>query len=368
MIKSFSVENFRGFKDKVVLDLSKVHDYDFNKSLIVNNVINKALIYGPNSSGKSNLGFALMDIASHLTDNEVNNSLAFHLKFPKNYESSKSEICFEYVFCFNGKDVTYKYSKNENLSLLKEEIIINGKTVFFYDYITSAYTNDIEDIKTINLNNRIENISVLKFIRNNTLSFSDDNPVKLIVDFANQMLWFRSLRINEFIGTNTTAEDIAQFIIRNNFIDDFNAFLKKYSVNEIAVAENTSSGLRLYTKKGSKPLPFFEVCSTGTVSLTLLYYWKKKKFDNIQFLFIDEFDAFYHTKISKMILNEINSLNGFQSILTTHNAYLADNSIMRPDCYLLLKDNVVKSFADRTIKTIREGNNISKMMLADEFD
>ncbi len=368
MIKRFSVENFRGFKNKIVLDLSKVRDYDFNNYLVVNGIINKALIYGPNSSGKSNLGFALMDITSHLTDNENNNNLYAHLRFIKNTENSKNEISFEYVFCFGGKEITYKYSKNENLLLLNEEIIIDGKTVLYYDYSTSAFTNEIDDIKSINLANRSERISILKYIRNNVLFFSKDNPVKLIVDFANQMLWFRSLRANEFIGTNTIAEDIAQFIISNNFIDDFNAFLDKYGVNEKAVIEHTSSGDRLYSLKGSHSLPFFDICSTGTTSLTLLYYWKKKKFDCIQFLFIDEFDAFYHTKISKAILSEINSLSNFQSILTTHNPYLADNSIMRPDCYLLIKDNVIKSFADRTIKTIREGNSISKMMLADEFE
>lgn len=368
MIKRFSVENFRGFKDKIILDLSKTRDYDFNKHLVVSSIVNKALIYGPNSSGKSNLGFALMDIASHLTDANLNNSLMMHLRFPKNIESKKPNIIFEYVFCFDGKDIIYRYEKNPNLVLQNEEIILNNKTVFYYDYLTSKYTNEIEETKTVNLGNRVENISVIKFIRNNMLSFSKDNPIKLIVDFANQMLWFRSLRTNEFIGTNTIGEDIAQYIITNNYVDDFNEFLKKYSVNEHAIVVETNSGRKIYTKKGDGALPFFDACSTGTASLALLYYWKKKRFSDIQFLFIDEFDAFYHTRVSQMILKEINSINKFQSILTTHNVYLADNSLMRPDCYLILKNNEIKSFADRTVKTIREGNNISKMMLADEFE
>lgn len=367
MIKKFSVENFRGFKDKIVLDLSRTRDYDFNKQLIVSGITNKALIYGPNSSGKSNLGFALMDIASHLTDNN-GNSIQSHIKYPKNFESNKSDILFEYVFCFNGKDITYRYAKNDHLILQSEEILADGKTIFYYDYVTSKYTNLIEETKSVNISNRVESISAIKYIRNNMFSFSEDNPIKLIVDFANQMLWFRSLRVNEFIGTNTSPEDIAQYIITNDYVDDFNDFLKKYSVNEYAVVEETNNGKRIYTKKGDRSLPFFDACSTGTVSLTLLYYWKKKRFDDIQFLFVDEFDAFYHTKVSQMILKEINALSNFQSILTTHNSNLADNSLMRPDCYFILKDNVIKNFSDRTIKTIREGNNVGKMMLADEFE
>lgn len=367
MIKKFSVENFRSFKDKISIDFSTSRDYDFNKELIKNGLINKALIYGPNSCGKSNLGFALMDITAHLTDN-IGNQPFLHYKFPLNLESGKNEIFFEYVFCFNGVDIVYKYAKDHNLSLLHEEIIVQNKTVFFYDYINSTYSNEIDELKMINLENRSENISALKFIRNNAFSFSDNNPVKLIVDFANQMLWFRSLRINEFIGSNTLPEDISLFIIKNNYIADFNDFLNKHSVNDKVDVFQTNNGPILASVKGKRYAPFFDICSTGASSLALLYYWKKKRFKDVQFLFIDEFDAFYHTKISKLILTEINNISSIQSVLTTHNAYLADNSIMRPDCYFILKDGEIKNFSNRTIKTIREGNNISKMMLADEFD
>ena len=69
MLKKFCVQNFKNFKDKLVLDFSKVRDYEYNQHLIKNNLINKLLIYGPNNSGKSNLGAAIMDITTHLTDN-----------------------------------------------------------------------------------------------------------------------------------------------------------------------------------------------------------------------------------------------------------------------------------------------------------
>lgn len=367
MIKKFSVENFRSFKDMAVLDFSTSRDYDFNKHLIKNDLINKALIYGPNSSGKSNLGFALMDITAHLTDSTLNQPY-FHFRYPINLESGKNEILFEYVFAFGNEEVTYKYAKDQTLSLLREEIIINNKTVFFYDYINNTFSNEIEELKTINLENRSEKLSALKYIRNNTLSFSENNPIKLVVDFANQMLWFRSLRINEYIGPDTLPENMSSFILKNDFVEDFNEFLRKYNVNDIAVPMQTSNGPILGSLKGNKVAPFFDVCSTGTSSLTLLYYWKKKKFNNVQFLFIDEFDAFYHIKISKAILNELNKISSIQCVLTTHNVYLVDNSIMRPDCCFILKDGVIKNFSDRTVKTIREGNNITKMMLADEFE
>ena len=69
MLKRFEVENFKGFENNIVLDLS-AREYAFNKNMVVNNVVNKAIIYGKNGVGKSSLGIALFDITSHLTDKE----------------------------------------------------------------------------------------------------------------------------------------------------------------------------------------------------------------------------------------------------------------------------------------------------------
>ena len=69
MLKKFEVQNFKGFKEKLVFDLA-ARDYVFNKTLIQNNIVNKAIVYGKNGVGKSCLGIALFDIVSHLTDKE----------------------------------------------------------------------------------------------------------------------------------------------------------------------------------------------------------------------------------------------------------------------------------------------------------
>ena len=90
--------------------------------------------------------------------------------------------------------------------------------------------------------------------------------------------------------------------------------------------------------------------------------------NNISFVFLDEFDAFYHYKLSTYILNYVNSKNEFQSILTSHNTYLVSNELMRPDCYLWLKDGKITSSADSTTKNIRQAHNLEKMMLGGEFE
>ena len=65
MLKRFEVENFKGFKDRLILDLT-ARDYKFNEDLAVNGIVNKGIIYGKNGIGKSNLGIALFDIVAPL--------------------------------------------------------------------------------------------------------------------------------------------------------------------------------------------------------------------------------------------------------------------------------------------------------------
>lgn len=52
MLKKFIVKNFRGFKEEIVFDLSKVNDYQFNKQCINNEIAKNILIYGKNGTRK----------------------------------------------------------------------------------------------------------------------------------------------------------------------------------------------------------------------------------------------------------------------------------------------------------------------------
>lgn len=42
MLKRFEVENFKGFKNPLVMDFT-AREYEFNKNLIVNGIVNKAI-------------------------------------------------------------------------------------------------------------------------------------------------------------------------------------------------------------------------------------------------------------------------------------------------------------------------------------
>lgn len=368
MIKSFSVTCFKNFKDTCTIDFANARDYDFNRQFIKNGLINKALLYGKNGSGKSNLGFAIMDLTTHLIGNTRG---ANHYLSPLNGDSDKSAIQFQYVFQFGESEIIYEYEKDEELFLSNEQIRKNGELVFAYDYQTNNLESKLKEVSTLSkqalLNRNIEN-SVLKTIYRISARLIEDSPIKLIYEFAKGMLRFGSLDDYALMKNDMSIEKVEQYIASDSKkMDDFSLFLDRCGLHYDMQTMSLFTDKYIYVKFKNRSYPLFQIASIGTKVLSLFFYWLDKMKGKITFLYLDDYDAFYHFSLAKTILQIINENDSYQSIITTNNPYLADNAIMRPDCYLNLKDGKVKSFADSTNRIIRQGNSLEKMVLTDAF-
>ena len=98
-----------------------------------------------------------------------------------------------------------------------------------------------------------------------------------------------------------------------------------------------------------------------------LYNFYKRIEDN-SLLFIDEFDAFYHYRLTKLIVKKLKEQKNTQIILTTHSTNLMDNELLRPDCYFIIKDNKIKNLPELTNKELREAHDIEKLFKSGVFD
>ncbi len=365
MIKKFTVKNFKNFEDEITINFANHREYSFKQEYIKHDLINKALIYGKNGSGKTNLGLAMMDITCHLVDKQKNDN---YYLFYTNGNSIEKDTEFEYEFKFDDSLLLYKYIKNEDRKLKYEEIRFNNDVVFKYNYENNSFVNKIIGFENLDLSKRNQDISVIKYMYNNSLSLDLNSPIKLLVDFANHMLWFRSLRNNEYMGVLTGSDNLDDFIIQNNLVQDFQSFITNLGLDLKLCVDKDALGkptLCVKYKKGNAP--FSHIASTGTKSLWLFYYWMKK-YEEISFLYLDEFDAFYHYELSRYILDYVNGNHRFQSILTTQNIFLIDNFIMRPDCYFFLEDGKINNFANKTTKQIRQSHSLQRMFLGGEFN
>ncbi|HJJ90146.1 MAG TPA: AAA family ATPase [Methanocorpusculum sp.] len=360
----FTVCGFRNFKKPVTIDFTAVHDYHFNTECVDEGLLAKLGIYGPNGSGKTNLGIALFDIVLLLSDKFVANEIRSAGNF-LNLDKKTDSASFVYEFRKGMDTYVFSYNKDADEALIKESLSVNGTVIYDYDFSEKKFAV----LKTGNAINRKLNfeyfdgrLSVLRYIANNSVQ-KEDSPIRLIMDFVNHMLWFRSVRQNSFVGLDTWVTNLDDWIIKNGLIKDFNQFLKNVCNIDIELASATSAEntqVLVENHKNGKVL-FSRVASSGTVAAELFYFWMKR-FNEVSLLFMDEFDAYYHFELARKIIEILKNYPQMQVIFTTHNTALMGNNILRPDCYLIISNGELKPYPECAGgKEIREGHNLEKI-------
>ena len=367
MLKKFMVENFKGFKEKITFDIGNPSNYNFNSGIIDNGCVTKGIIYGINSCGKSNLGLAIFDLITHLTEKQ---KLLSSYDFYLNMSGRKSFAEFEYVFEFDGHEVNYKYSKTDVNSLKEERLFIDDKEVIYFDYITKDGFTLLEGTDTLNVTIKNDSpISRVKYVNNNSILVENEQnkAFKCFMDYVDRMLLFYSLDSRGYEGFMNGSESVAEGIVKEGKVQEFQEFLKENDIDYDMYGCEVDGRKTIYCHFDKKDADFFKIASTGTKSLALFYYWyiKMKK---ASFVYIDEFDAFYHFELSEAVQKRLNEITGVQIFTTTHNTDLMSNDLLRPDSYFLLKNNSIKAISNLTEKELRQAHNLQEMYKAGAFD
>lgn len=369
MLIEFKVEGFKNFEKELVFDLSKTRNYNFNENAIKDGIVKTGLIYGINGSGKSNLGSAIFDIILHLTEKEkLINLYSYYLNLSNNNIIAK----FYYKFKFGNDILEYEYQKDKPQNLVSEVVKINNKLIAEYDYLTNKFELNLEGTESLNKNLDGNNISFIKYINNNinpepsTKQFKTKEIISTFLKFIDNMLFFASLNGNFYQGFKKGVENFHEIILSKGKLKDFENFLKEAGIDYKLIEKKIGKDRRIYCKFRSGEVDFFEIASKGTCSLTLFYSWLIE-LDEVSFVFIDEFDAFYHVNLAKRVVEELLKLN-VQAILTTHDTTIMTNDLLRPDCYFVLSEGKIKSLPDLTEKELRQAHNLEKMYRAGAFN
>lgn len=365
MLKKFSVENFKNFNTRITLDLSQPGNFEFNNEVIRNGIISKGLVYGPNGSGKSNLGIAIFDIILHMTDKQKElERYNPYLCLNSNNDVAK----FEYVFQFNDVEVNYQYSKTGPNSLVEERLQIDNQEVLFYDFRIGRGKVRLAGAENLNLSSGDSPISRVKFVKNNAILSNDPitETFNSFVNFVDNMLLFYSLDSRGYQGFEVGISKVGENIILNHHTQDFSNFLSEQGLNYNLIEREVNGTQQLYCQFNNKEINFYSIASTGTISLSLFYYWFTK-LSSVSFAFIDEFDAFYHFELAASIVKMVRSFKDTQIFLTTHNTDLMSNDLLRPDCYFLIGENHIKTITQLTDKELRKAHNLQKMYKAGAF-
>ena len=366
MLTRFAVKNYRGFADKIEWDLSHPSNYTFNSHAINNGVVKNGIVYGPNGSGKTNLGLAIFDIANHLSHKWKKPDYYLNFAYAANIIKP---VEFEYTFVFGDDILNYSYSKKaKDLKgeLLSEKLLLNGKELVYKDAdeLRIAEEFALSDAAINSLKTGANNISIINYLVG-TVPLAKGHAILRLKDFVENMLFFRSLDYREFIGLKEGGSNIEEYIIKNGLTEDFAEYLKATSQQEFSFAKPTEGDNVLYCVIGGVKIPFMWVASTGTLNLELQYYWLKEM-GNATFVFVDEFDAFYHYELSYTICKLLFK-GEHQAFVTTHDTFLLTNDLLRPDCFFILKNNKINAICDLTDKELRFGHNLEKLYRGGTF-
>ena len=360
------VENFKGFQNKLTFDLSNSNNYEFNAEAVKEGIVSKAIIYGQNGCGKSNLGLAIFDLVLHLTDKEklFNNYIVY-----LNQNSDMDYASFTYTFVFNGMDIEYHYTKYDLQRLRTESLTIGGATVLEYNFDANEGYCTLDGTQTLKLNSPDSKLSKLKFIRNNTILADNETNLAFLqmMDFVDRMLLFYCLMDRGYQGLQLGRDILDDAIVKSGKLKEFESFLHRAGIREPLDFRNVNGQNEIDFKYKNGLIPFNIAASAGTKSLELFYYWYLRISD-ASLVFIDEFDAFYHYELSVLIVKELLKHKDVQIVLTTHNTDLLSNDLLRPDCYFTMTPERICALSDMTRKELRKAHNIQKMFKAGVFD
>ncbi len=371
MLSYFRVNGFRGFENDMVFDLAKTAGYRFHEEQIENGIIQRGLLFGRNGSGKSNVGHAIFDIARIASPNApVPPSFAFSYT----YGGRKEPVEFEYRFLFDKDVIRYLYKKSNPVYVFDERLFLNGKPIIVQKDGKSVL-NENPWLPSFNL--RIGEGNSLLFALFSIIDMDKENPFFRLREFIKGMLFFRSLnRGNENFGVESRRDLVEDSIISRGKTKDLEAFLRGYAGIDLDLEESQGPSIDQYLGRrpkffscrfGKQSIPFSCLASSGTLSLLLFYYWSLE-FTKHSFIYIDEFDAFYHHELSSNLLKLVTSLKGPQIFLTTHNTSLMTNELMRPDTLFIIAGGKVKPLYECTEAELREGHNLEKIYRAGGFD
>ena len=380
MLKKFTLKNYKNFKDEISIDFENTAGYQFSTDCITDGIISKMLIYGRNATGKTNLGKALIDIYITMFGGRHYIDTGIFL----NADSIDETVVFSYEFRFESNELVYRYARFSNQELRDEELIIDGKTIFSCDFENDKF--DFKNLEYINA----ETASIDRYLQ--SMDVGDEEEIQ-----EPKLPFLRWLISNVALGNDSILIKLANYVRRmlmvtagngmlkmprrmngsfyelledSNRLKDLEDFLNEMGIECKLILKKLPDGQRELYFWHEKLVPFYETASSGTLALVDIYRRLIPKSWDPSFIYLDEFDAFYHYEMSEKVINFFKRrYPKCQIIMTSHNTNLMTNRLMRPDCFFILsRAGTLTALCNATERELREGHNLEKMYISGEFD
>lgn len=376
MLTKITLENFKSFKNKTTIDLSKTNYTILPQNVTEDGVLKGCIFVGANASGKSTIILSVKLLLDFLFSERNLNSGIFLCMFGNNLRYSLS-----YEFLIEKKTVKYSFEVDAGKNMISEKLWLDE--VLILERIGLSAKSYIADDDGVNYDETDVGKDTL-FLRTlyfNT-KFASNHVLSAWMDYLK-----KSIYINMFTKTIISygkADMSVDGYLDKGGCESINRFFDEYNFEQNIEYEHSSNGGRVplvvrdddnkegifFRRKGIEvPIPFEEE-SLGNQNLLRILPAFLNIIQNGGMLLIDEFSSGFHNELENLMVRYfMEKANHAQMLFVSHSTNLLSNSILRPDQeYSVEFRNEIGSTVRRfSSEQPRSAQNIEKMYVSGVF-
>lgn len=337
MLKKITLDNFRSFKNRVTVELTKTSYNMLSHNAADNGVLKGCIFVGANCSGKSTIIRGIKLLLDLLFSEKIPDVGSFLCVF-----GERRQYSVEYEFIIENEVIRYSFEVDTEKELISEKLYLDDKMLL--DRMGISAKSYIADPNGADYRSEVSKDTL--FLR--TLYFNTKfafNPVlSAWIDFLKGSAYINMQHERQIIHYGKTDVSISRYL-DNVFRETVNRFFDNHGFEQsIVINCDTQDGtpfstgdtdienMILVKHKGiNLPIPFAQE-SVGNQNLLRIFPAFLTVIHNGGMLLLDDFSGTFHNDLESLLVRYfMEKSNHSQLLFVSHSTNLLSNSILRPD-------------------------------------
>ena len=376
MLTKITLDNFKSFKNKTTVDLTKTNYTILPQNVADNGVLKGCIFVGANASGKSTIILGVKLLLDFLFSERNLNSGIFLCMF-----GDSTRYSLSYEFLIEKKTVKYSFEVDASKNIISEKLWFDdtlmlermGLSARSYiaepngvNYDETDVGKDTLFLRTLYFNTKFASNSVLsawmEYLKNSIYINMFD---KRIISYGKA-----EVSVASYLD-KSGCESINRFFDEYNFEQniEYDHSSKGGKVRFVVGEDDSEKGIFFKRKGIEVPIPFAEE-SLGNQNLLSILPAFLNVIQNGGMLLIDEFSSGFHNELENLMVRYfMEKSDRAQMLFVSHSTNLLSNSILRPDQEYSVEfqnenGSSVKRFSS---EQPRSAQNIEKMYVSGVF-
>lgn len=374
MLKKITLDNFRSFKNRVTVELTKTNYNILSYNVADNGVLKGCIFVGANGSGKSTIIRGIKLLLDLLFSEKIPDVGSFLCVF-----GERRQYSVEYEFIIENEVIRYSFEVDTEKELISEKLYLDDKMLL--DRMGISAKSYIADPNGADYRSEVSKDTLfLRTLYFNT-KFASDPVLSAWIDFLKGSAYI-NMPERQIIHYGKTDVSVARYF-DNDFRESVNRFFDDYGFEQsivinrdnrdgtpFSIGDTDIENMILVKHKGiNLPIPFAQE-SVGNQNLLRILPVFLTVIHNGGMLLIDDFSGAFHNDLESLLVRYfMEKSNHSQLLFVSHSTNLLSNSILRPDQEYSVEfrneeGSSVKRFSS---EQPRSAQNIEKMYVSGVF-